>query len=130
MQSWSLCAKCEEQTGQGASCYIRRVYCVTANPVPVIVLIVIVIQCHLWRLHRPTKDNSQIEYKLRIAGQGPTDLAMASFLNNFQFSSSRYKFAGRIIGHPDAIHTLALTKKGTYLASGSKSSRDIEPLLS
>jgi hypothetical protein len=56
---------------------------------------------------------------------------MASFLDIFQFSwTSRYKFAGRIIGHPDAIHSLALTKKGTYLASGGKLSRNIELLLS
>jgi WD40 repeat protein len=31
---------------------------------------------------------------------------------------SRYKFAGRMTGHTNAIHALAMSRKGRYLASG------------
>jgi hypothetical protein len=35
--------------------------------------------------------------------------------------ADRYTFAGRmLVGHRDAIHTLAMTRKGKYLASGGK----------
>jgi hypothetical protein len=33
---------------------------------------------------------------------------------------SRYRFAGRMVGHTDGIHAVAMTKKGNYLASGGK----------
>ena len=52
---------------------------------------------------------------------------MSPFSDMLQSSrAGRYKFAGRMIGHTDAIHALALTKNGKYLASGGKPFRDIE----
>jgi hypothetical protein len=52
---------------------------------------------------------------------------MSSFLDIFQLPwASRYKFAGRMVGHVDAIHALAVTRNGKYLASGGKPFPNVE----
>ena len=76
-----------EEWSEGDSCYIWCVYCVTAIYGSVIVPIVMATAS--------PNNNSQIEYKLVRIARARTDLAMASFLDIFQFSwTSRYKFAG------------------------------------
>lgn len=47
---------------------------------------------------------------------------MRSFTSNFALlSSSRYKLSGRLIGHPESIHAVAVSKDGSVLASGGES---------
>lgn len=46
---------------------------------------------------------------------------MAPFKPNFSLlSTSRYKLSGRLIGHTESIHALAVSKDGRVLASGGE----------